>query len=172
MKTGICIKCGSQLHDDNGVWVDNTGGDVCGANGENDAHTDRLEPFDGGNWTPIEAVSQDGLVMVELDWAGEGWADEYDPENPHDDPLLRFTVYRKFVEGDDQDKQLQICEPDGYEDGDWMAVMDGSYCTQLSARTDRDVLNGKALTILTTVENTCRDFRRDKRLYESLSWIS
>jgi len=37
-------------------------------------------------------------VRVELEWIGEGYEGDYDPEDPEDVPLLRFTVYRR--EGD------------------------------------------------------------------------
>jgi hypothetical protein len=34
-----CTKCGNQIHRDGTAWVDNSGGDVCGVDGENSPHT-------------------------------------------------------------------------------------------------------------------------------------
>jgi len=50
--TGTCKHCGCQLHYDGKVWVDNTGGDVCGYDGGNATHEDILDdqpqlPTDG-----------------------------------------------------------------------------------------------------------------------------
>ncbi|CAB4129705.1 hypothetical protein UFOVP115_93 [uncultured Caudovirales phage] len=33
-----CLECGCQIWLEGGVWVDNSGGDVCGANGDNEPH--------------------------------------------------------------------------------------------------------------------------------------
>lgn len=125
----------------------------------------------------IEVISDDGLVMVELDWIGEGASGDYDPENIEDDPLLRFTLYRKFEmdkhAGDkpDFDRFCNMCDVDAYEDGDWAAVNDGSYCTNLSAFEDREHLENAAKEILAQVESDVRDLTRQKRLFEELSWI-
>ena len=40
---GRCIYCGCQLHKEDGVWVDNSGGDVCGYDGGNEPHIDILD---------------------------------------------------------------------------------------------------------------------------------
>lgn len=55
-----------------------------------------------------------GDVMVALEWIGEGFSGDYDPADPEDQPLLRFTVFRR-------------------EDGVWQPVDNGSYCTLLPA---------------------------------------
>jgi len=50
MASSTCANCGCQIHFDGIVWVDNSGGDVCGMFGENDPHVDILEveiPLDG-----------------------------------------------------------------------------------------------------------------------------
>ncbi len=44
MVTGNCIHCGCQIHLEAEVWVDNTGGDVCGWNGGNEPHENGTEP--------------------------------------------------------------------------------------------------------------------------------
>lgn len=41
--TGECVHCGAQLHREKGVWVDNSGGDVCGHGGGNEPHQDILD---------------------------------------------------------------------------------------------------------------------------------
>ena len=120
----------------------------------------------------FEVISDDGLVMVELEWIGEGIDGDYDHEDSGDIPLLRYTVYRKYESNLDNDKLAESFDLDAYEDGDWMQVNDSSYCTQLDVRTDREILTNKAKEILNEVESGVRDLSRQKRLYESLSWIS
>lgn len=47
MISGRCINCGCQIfQDDNGIWIDNSGGDVCGIDGDNAPHIDSLEEYD------------------------------------------------------------------------------------------------------------------------------
>lgn len=53
-------------------------------------------------------------VMVVLEWIGEGFSGDYSPADPDDEPLLRYTVFRR-------------------ENGVWEPVDDGSYCTLLPA---------------------------------------
>ena len=49
--TGKCINCGCQIYTEpkilkKGVWIDNSGGDVCGWDGGNGPHVDLLEELD------------------------------------------------------------------------------------------------------------------------------
>lgn len=44
--TGTCKHCGCQLYYDGRVWVDNTGGDVCGHDGANAPHEDISDTAD------------------------------------------------------------------------------------------------------------------------------
>ena len=41
--TGECIHCGCQIHWDGIVWVDNSGGDVCGWDGGNEPHEEKAQ---------------------------------------------------------------------------------------------------------------------------------
>ena len=41
--TGTCKYCGCQIHKDGDSWVDNSGGDVCGIDGDNKLHADILD---------------------------------------------------------------------------------------------------------------------------------
>jgi hypothetical protein len=33
-----CLECGNQIWIENETWIDNSGGDVCGINGDNEPH--------------------------------------------------------------------------------------------------------------------------------------
>lgn len=102
----------------------------------------------------IEVVSENGLVKVVLEYIGEGYQGDYDPEDSEDEPLLRYSLYRKN------------------DDDDWDAVDDGTYCTYLSVNDDRDKLVQVANTILLQVKDGLTSYNRQKRLYERLSHIS
>ena len=117
----------------------------------------------------IEVISDDGLVMVSLDYIGEGRDGDYQPDDPDDYPHLRFDIYRKYEEG--MEIPLYVFDVDAYTHGDWMAVLDASYCTALNANEKRAMLENYAKQILIEVESGVRDCKRQKRLYESLSWL-
>lgn len=34
----VCLHCGCQIHREGDAWIDNSGGDICGADGENSPH--------------------------------------------------------------------------------------------------------------------------------------
>lgn len=104
----------------------------------------------------IEVVSENGLVKVVLEYIGEGYQGDYDPEDSEDEPLLRYSLYRKNDDDDD----------------DWDAVDDGSYCTYLSVNDDRDKLVQVANTILLQVKDGLTSYNRQKSLYERLSHIN
>ena len=119
----------------------------------------------------IEVVAEDGEVMVTLSYEGEGLSGDYSPDDPNDEPLLRVTVYRKFHEELNAVKVVDVCDADAYEDGDWMNVRDGSFCTNLSAKSPRDQLEQAAKLVLNRCESVVRALERNKRLLESLSWV-
>lgn len=50
----------------------------------------------------IVAVSEDGKVKVVIEWIGEGIDGDYDEEDPDDEPLCRFSVYRRY----DRDERM------------------------------------------------------------------
>jgi len=121
------------------------------------------------NFEEIEVVSEDGLVKVSLDWMGEGRDGDYDPDDPEDYPHLRFDVYRKYHEGDEVPPYC--VDNDAYEHGEWMAVRDSSYCTNLNANNVRVFLIEAVKAILAQVESPVRDYQGIKKLCEHLSWI-
>lgn len=68
----------------------------------------------GAAATHLPRLLVDGDLAVELDHIGEGYGGDYNPDDPEDDELIRFTVLRR-VDG--------VLEP----------IDDGSYCTRLPA---------------------------------------
>jgi hypothetical protein len=132
----------------------------------------------------IDLVSDDGLVMVSIEWLGEGLSGDFTPgdgghdadgqcgsDDSDDLPLLRFSLYRKYSHALDPDDVEKICEWDAYEEGDWMAVRDGSYCTMLSAWEPPSVIRNAAELIMDHVHDGLKCFKHQKRKYESLSHI-
>ena len=105
-----------------------------------------------------EIAAYDLDVKVVIEDIGEGLRGDYDPENPNDIPLLRFTVYLRNEK--DQDA--------------WDQVDDASYCTQLPADTPRDILRKAANHLLKEFSNILNSDRDQsvKKLGERLSWIS
>ena len=59
-----CTKCGNQIHDEDGVWVDNSGGDVCGAEGDNDPHTPSM---------PRDAARKTAVQVHEFETSGQAY---------------------------------------------------------------------------------------------------
>lgn len=119
----------------------------------------------------LEILSEDGLVMVELDNIGEGVDGDYDPTDEEDVPLMRFTLYR-LCDDPNHEGIKDNFEGTGYEKNEWMAVKDGSYCTQLPVTSDNEILREAGQFLLDYVREGIRDYQFDKRLYESLSWIT
>lgn len=96
---------------------------------------------------PIFAESEH--TRIDLVWIGEGNDGNYDPDDPDDEPLMRFDVSHRDKKGDK-----------------WEQVDDGSYCTQLSRDLPRETLMKAAKLLLREIGN-----RYDKRRMEELSWI-
>jgi hypothetical protein len=90
-----------------------------------------------------------GNTKVELEWIGEGWEGDYDPTDPDDKRLLRFSVAR-FI------------------DGEWQDVDDSSYCTQIPADAGDEVI----YRALAHIESMLPEDGSIKKLCERLSWIS
>lgn len=126
---------------------------------------------DPNEFVGFEVISADDLVMVELSYENEGKDGDYDPHSGKDLPLLRYTLYRRYVSQDVPDKVAQLYLGDVCEEGDWLAVRDGSYCTNLYVWEERHWLYRAAKFILAHVESGLREYRHEKRLYETLSWV-
>lgn len=101
----------------------------------------------------VEAKSADGKVKVVLEDIGEGKDGDYDPSDPDDKPLLRFTVYRRG-------------------EREWEELDDSSYCTQIPVTTEKDEQLRLARLILAEVEAPAREHGRVKKLCERLSWVN
>ena len=91
-------------------------------------------------------------VRVVLEHIGEGYGGDYDPADPDDDALVRFTI-----------EQLV--------DGDWHQVECGSYCTHLLATASPAVLSPAAAAIADAVEDPLRRGESIKARCEALSWL-
>ena len=119
----------------------------------------------------IEVWSTDGLVMVVLEDCCEGIHGDYDEDDPNDLRLLRFSIYRFCNEPSNPNINWKF-EGTEYEFGEWMAVRDGSYCTQIPVASEEHELIEAAKFILEYVEDGVRNYTNEKKLYESLSWTT
>jgi hypothetical protein len=83
---------------------------------------------------------------------GEGIWGDYDCTDSEDINLLRFDVYR-------------------WRNGDWEAIPDSSYCTQISANTDENKLTKLLNIIMDELHGPISERHSIKRICERLSWI-
>lgn len=86
---------------------------------------------------------------IELDELGEGLSGDYDPDDPDDAELLRFTVYEKD------------------ENGDWQQMDDASYCTLLPVTLSNEHRQRVLDALLMWAEDGA-----SKKTWEWLSWFS
>lgn len=75
----------------------------------------------------VHVSAQAGPVVVSYDWVGEGVDGEYDPANPHDQPLLRLGV------------RLAGGETVGFDGGSW--------CTATPSTADPDLVCSRAVDV-------------------------
>lgn len=103
----------------------------------------------------MELIQDD--VKIELEDIGEGLSGDYDPEDPDDVPLLRFSTYvrgalrQKYLDQNEYglDDWMPMDDPNDaalHPDG-WVPVADASYCTRLPA-TLSDEDQQRALKVL------------------------
>ena len=109
-------------------------------------------------------------IRVTLEWIGEGYCGQYNPENPTDEPLIRFYVEKKSLIFDPT--QINNLHTSCFLYGDWEDIEDASYCTQLSVFTAKDKLQKIAELILDRVYSDVVADRSIKKLCERLSWIT
>ncbi len=85
MISGRCKRCGCQIfRDKNGVWIDNSGGDICGIEGGNEPHSDELD-YD---YIIMSTFERDDESDALLYWNNEhGWVDR--------ESATVFTKYEK-----------------------------------------------------------------------------
>lgn len=90
-------------------------------------------------------------LRLEWEHIGEGVSGDYDPGDPDDVPLLRFTISR-------------VATP---LSGEYEPCEDASYCTMVRTTTPRQVLWGAGKAIL---QAYARD--EDDRLLQQFSWMT
>lgn len=95
-----------------------------------------------------EAISADGKIKVEWVDLGEGVSGDYNPDDPEDEPLLRFDTYQRD------------------ETGEWVEFEDGSYCTNTRCDESEETLQ-KLVQFL--ADRIADDPHR--KTAERLSWI-
>lgn len=96
-------------------------------------------------------------VHVELEWIGEGYNGDYQPTDPEDAPLLRFTVSKIHTVNDNT-----YHEP----------VDDASYCTCITTNADIYKLDFATRTIMDAVFDKVVKGESVKRICEELSSLS
>lgn len=96
-----------------------------------------------------------GNVMVEWENIGEGYRGDYNPDDPFDMNLLRFSVYLG-------------------ENCCWEPVDDASYCTLMPATADIETLKRAARFLAKEYGEALNDdpFTSVKKMGETLSWIA
>jgi len=92
-------------------------------------------------------------MRVTWEWIGEGNEGDYNPDDPEDTPLLRFSCDHYIITDDG----------DGY----WEGMEDASYCTQLPVDTPMRHLV-KAAGIIMEAIDTDSSYKRE---LEHLSWF-
>ena len=99
---------------------------------------------------------EEGRLMVAFENLHEGYNGDYNPDDPEDEELVRFSVYANY--GDD----------------DWQEVDDASYCTTIPINNPFELLEEKIKVIFKeykNVESHILDYGSVKKLGEMLSWI-
>lgn len=110
------------------------------------------EPFLG----EIRATGK--TVRIILSWIGEGWKGDYEETDPKDTPLMRMDVMRLGKHGGDAD------------DDEWGVVRNGSFCTQVDARTPKIELGEIASKTVALLDGLPTD--QNISAVEILSWIT
>lgn len=105
-------------------------------------------------WDTGEVMVIKNGVRVTLEWIGEGWFGDYNPNDKDDEPLMRFCVDRKVGRN-------------------WVPVDDASFCTRILASTPRARKIVLAKIILEAMCDAVQSpgMHSPKKIGESLSWI-
>lgn len=114
-----------------------------------------------------QAISDNGMVMVEWVDCGEGLCGDYDPTDPTDEALLRYDAFVK-VTGTDMDEIRGLEFGDGDE---WGYKQDSSYCTMTRVDTHGPVLQALAKIIANQLADSL-DNGGWKREAESMSYAN
>lgn len=94
-----------------------------------------------------------GDIKIEFEHIGEGWSGDYDPDDPDDVRLLRFTVYK-------------------IDFGEWSPIDDASYCTMLPVDTPKKSLHKALKLIMDIIYFDATTGHSIKKKSEALSWLS
>ncbi len=114
---------------------------------------------------PLELI--DDNVKVEWDDIGEGFSGDYDPNDPDDVELLRFTVL--YLSGSNKDDDSwPAYRP---EDEVWEQVDDASYCTLVPRDTDEKILLLMLKNLMMYVKDKVEARESIKKECEWFSWI-
>jgi len=108
-----------------------------------------------------------GEVLIEWSRLGEGLYGDYDPDDPEDVELLRFDV-SVSVRHPKVDEVSEGCSVDG----EWVAVPDASYCTQVPVNTPLRLLHKGLELIFNEVYEPLAEGDSIKRRCAALSWMT
>ena len=105
-----------------------------------------MSKFDGD-----EIYIDRGSYRLEWTWEDEGLNGDYNPEDPDDVALLRFTILKQDV----------------WDKDTFWPVEDCSYCTQVEYGADTEALRGAGIAILQVFATA----PSKKKAMETMSWI-
>lgn len=134
--------------------------------------------FFGGTMTDNHVVPGEVLIRghARIDWIdiGEGLTGGYDPNDPEDVELLRFSVYR--FDGDDALLAAALADPElglmlDVEGRGWVEVDDASYCTNVPANTDTAERQRLLVLLMDEFHQAVTERRSVKKLGEAASHI-
>lgn len=94
--------------------------------------------------------------MLEWEYIGEGFEGDYDPDHGADEPLLRFTLYKRA-------EDMGAVE--------WEQVDECSYCTDNNTETPREHLEKMGVRIIETLAPLVDAGEGYRGAAAALSWI-
>lgn len=110
------------------------------------------------SFVEVELIQEPFKVILE--YIGEGFNGDYDPKDPNDVPLVRFSCFIKNLRDDNNN-----INPD------WQYIDDTSYCTLLPVYSAKSTLYRAAGVIMENLISGYDDGTL-KRKMESMSWLS
>lgn len=110
---------------------------------------------------------EENNLKVTMEWIGEGFCGDYEPENPDDIPLIRFSCYRRR----DSDTLVRMTSHEFMDGLDWDGIDDASYCTRLPYDTPRKILRRAAGCVIDELSDAIEGGASPKKPLERLSWL-
>jgi len=95
----------------------------------------------------------EGVRITLHDETGEGKNGNYNPDDPEDQPMLRFDVYE-------------------LDEGEWVEVDSASYCTALPATVSEEMMDKALMVLMRELGPGVRAGVSIKKKAERLSWLS